>query len=195
MVICVYGSSSESIDERYFKECYELGRQLAKRGHSLIFGAGGVGIMGAVANGFKAENGYVHGVIPKFFEENGYEGVFYKADKLTRTETMAQRKSIMEDGCDAFVVAPGGVGTFEELFEAITLKQLGRHNKAIAVFNVLGYYDNMDKLFEMMAENHFVNKESKKLYKTLNTIEEVIEYVENYKPEGIDWADFKVSKK
>ena len=127
MRVCVYGSASDNIEEKYKQKTFELGKELAKRGHSLIFGAGSEGLMGAAARGFKAGGGHVHGVIPKFFEEGGYEAIFYEADEITYTETMAERKAKMEDGCKAFIIVPGGIGTFEEFFQVFTLKQRGRH--------------------------------------------------------------------
>ena len=106
MITCIYGASSEQIDDIYKEKCYSLGKKLAEHGHSLIYGAGCSGLMGASARGFKAGGGYVHGVIPTFFKESKIECIFYEADKLTFTETMAQRKQIMEDGCSAFIVTP-----------------------------------------------------------------------------------------
>ena len=97
----------------------------------------------------------------------------------------------MEDSCDAFVVVPGGIGTFEEFFQILTLKQLGRHKKAIAVYNSNGYYDWLDKMLAAIMKKGFVNEECAKLYKTLGTREEVIEYIENYSSDDIEWSMLK----
>lgn len=194
MVICVYGAASESIDPVYKEKCFSLCKKLAERGHSLIFGAGSEGLMGAAARGFKAGGGKVHGVIPHFFEENGYEGIYYDADELTFTDTMAERKQTMEDGCNAFIIVPGGIGTFEEFFQVLTLKQLGRHQKAIAVYNIAGYYDGLDKMFDGIVKKGFVNEECKKLYKTVADENEIIEYIENYDVKGLDWDLLKRNK-
>lgn len=187
MRICVFGAASDKIDKKYITDCYELAKLLAKRGHDLVFGAGGEGLMGAAARGFKENGGKVHGVIPYFFEENGYEAIFKDCDELTRTETMAERKRIMEDEADAFIIVPGGIGTFEEFFEVLTLKQLGRHKKAIAVYNSCGYYDELEKYIEGVIVQKFVNDECRLLYKTINTREEVVDYIENYSADGISW--------
>lgn len=191
MKICIYGAASAKIDEKYKEDCKMLGKMLGERGHSMVFGAGSSGLMGATACGFKEAGAHIKGVIPRFFEENKYESIFYEADELVFTETMAERKTIMEDSCDAFVIVPGGIGTFEEFFQILTLKQLGRHDKAIAVYNSNGYYDWLDKMLAVIMEKGFVNKECSKLYKTLNTREEVIDYLENYSSEDIEWNILK----
>lgn len=187
MKICIFGAASDKIDKKYIDDCYELAKTLAKRGHDLVFGAGGEGLMGAAARGFRDGGGKVHGVIPYFFEENGYEAIFKGCDELTRTETMAERKKIMEDNADAFIIVPGGIGTLEEFFEVLTLKQLGRHKKAIAIYNCYGFYTNFDASLDQIISQKFVNKECRLLYKTLNTHDEVVDYIENYTADGISW--------
>lgn len=191
MKITVYGAASDKIDEKYKKDGYELGKALGLRGHSLVFGAGSDGMMGAVARGFKSVGAYVHGVIPTFFEEGGYERIFYEADKITYTETMAERKTNMENECDAFIITPGGIGTYEEFFQVITLKQLGRHEKAIVLFNSNGYFDDLKRLLEDAIKEGFVNEQCKKLAVFANTIDEVIEYIENYTSDDIEWQMLK----
>lgn len=191
MKVCIYGSASNEIDKIYKDTTKELGLRLAKRGHSLVFGAGSDGLMGAAARGFKEGNGYVHGFIPKFFEENGYEAIFYEADKITFTETMAQRKAGMENECDAFIVVPGGLGTFEEFFQIYTLKQLGRHKKAIVLFNIAGYYDSMIELLKKSTREGFINEECESLIKITSDIDEAIDYVESYNAGDVDWNSLK----
>ena len=187
MKICIFGAASNKIDKKYIDDCYELAKTLAKRGHELVFGAGGEGLMGAAARGFKDGGAKIHGVIPYFFEENGYEAIFKGCDELTRTDTMAERKKIMEDNADAFIIVAGGIGTFEEFFEVLTLKQLGRHKKAIAVYNPYGYYDELNAYLEKTIAQKFVNEECRALYKTLDSQEELIAYIENYTADGISW--------
>lgn len=193
MTICVYGAASKLIEQKYIDEGFLLGKTLAEKGHSLVFGAGSEGLMGAVARGFKAGGGKVHGVIPTFFEENGYEAIFYEADKITYTADMAERKTTMENECDAFIITPGGIGTFEEFFQALTLKQLGRHGKAIVVFNCFGYYDDMKNLIDTAIKHGFINKECAKLVGYCSTVEEVVKYIETYSSADIDWNLLKRS--
>ena len=120
MKICVFGASSAHIDDKYIQVVEKLGEEMAKRGHSLVFGCGGTGLMGAAARGVKRGGGYIHGVVPTFFKQNGVEILFDECDKVTYTQTMRERKAIMEDDADAFIIVPGGVGTFEEFFEIVT---------------------------------------------------------------------------
>ncbi len=191
MKICVYGAASSKIDEKYVNDVYNLAKHLGERGHSLVFGAGVQGLMGAAARGFKDAGAKVFGVIPKFFEENGFEGIFYDADELHFTETMAERKQMMEDECDAFVIVPGGIGTFEEFFQVLTLKQLGRHKKAIVVYNSFGYYDELERIMEETIKKGFVNEECRKIYKIVDTAKEVSDYLENYDSADVNWNRLK----
>ncbi len=191
MKICVFGAASDKIDKSYIKTVEELGVLMGKRGHRLVFGAGGEGLMGAVARGMKSENGEIYGVVPKFFIEEGIEGLYDKCTKLITTETMRERKALMEDMADAFIIVPGGIGTFEELFEIITLKQLGRHKKPIAVYNINSYYDNLEEMMEHSMREGFVREKCSDLYKYFDSGEKALDYVEN--DDGVCWslADLK----
>ena len=186
MKICVFGAASNEIDESYIKTTEEFGFLLAKRGHSLVFGAGGHGLMGACARGVKKAGGEITGVIPEFFKDENIELIYDKCDTLIYTETMAQRKSKMEDLADAFVIVPGGIGTFEEFFEVLTLKQLARHNKAIVIFNTGGYYDKMLEALKEAEEKDFIRPQTLELYEVLNDPDEIISYLEKYVPPKID---------
>ncbi|MBO5327688.1 MAG: TIGR00730 family Rossman fold protein [Clostridia bacterium] len=192
MKFCVFGAASAHVDEVYIKAVEELGEKMAKRGHSLVFGAGSTGLMGAAARGVKRAGGYVHGVIPHFFKEHGVEVIFDDCDKLTFTEDMAQRKNTMENECDAFIIVPGGVGTFEEFFQVLTLKQLGRHKKAIAIYDINGFFIELEKFLQEVAEKKFVTYETTKLYKFFNSADELLTYLEGYKFDDENWKKFKM---
>ncbi len=191
MKVCIYGAASDKIDDIYKEDCFVLGKTLGERGHDLVFGAGSSGLMGASARGFKSAGAHVFGVIPRFFEDNGYEAIYHDADDLIYTETMEERKAIMENECDAFIIVPGGIGTLDEFFQIITLKQLGRLKKTIAVYNCNGFYDSLQKMFDDMIEKGFVNKECTKLFKVFDNKEEVVNYVENNDDKDVDWALLK----
>lgn len=191
MNICVFGSASDNIDKSFLENGEKLGEFLAKKGHALVFGAGSQGMMGAVARGFKKGNGKVLGVIPKFFEEKGYEDIFYECDRLIYTQSMAERKMTMSGMCDAYIIVPGGIGTFEEFFEVLTLKQLGVHKKAIVVYDMNGYYDEMNKMMLEAIKKEFVKDECDKLYVTLKEQESVLEYIENYSTNHVNWSLLK----
>lgn len=181
MKICVFGAASSEIDEIYINAVEELGENLAKRGHELVFGAGGNGLMGAAARGFKRGGGKVYGVIPSFFRDENIEAIFDNCDELIFTETMAQRKTKMEDIADAFIVVPGGIGTFEELFEVLTLKQLGRHTKPIAVYDIDGYYKNLMAFLKISVDRGFLKDNCKYLYLYSENADDITEYIENDK--------------
>lgn len=191
MKICVFGAASAHIDEIYIKAVEELGEKMAQRGHSLVYGAGSTGLMGAAARGVERKGGYVHGVVPSFFKESRLEVINKNCDKITYTETMRERKAIMEDDADAFIVVPGGVGTFEEMFEIITLKQLGRHNKAIAIFNINGYYDVMEEFMRVSVKEKFITKGCSKLFVNMVNADDILDYIENYVPVEYNHLDFK----
>ena len=129
MNICVFGSARDEIGEGFMALGTALGRELAARGHTLVFGAGGHGMMGAAARGAYEAGGKIIGVVPYFFNAPGI--LFEHCTELVRMETMAERKTVMEERSDAFIALPGGVGTMEEIFEVITLSSLGRMRKNI----------------------------------------------------------------
>lgn len=194
MQICVFGASSSSISERHKIAAQALGKNIAQRGHDIIYGAGASGVMGAVANGAFGEGGKITGVVPSFFEDEdmGVDGrIFKNCTELIKTESMRERKFIMEDRADAFIIAPGGIGTFEEFFEVFTLKQLGRHNKAIAIFNVDGYYDSMFDMLANAVNENFLREACSLLYKVFDNADEMLDYIENYEPIEVNVFDYK----
>ena len=176
MNLCLYGASSDRIDAAYLQAVEELGAKLAARGHGMVFGGGAQGLMGAAARGVSGRQGYILGVAPSFFN---VDGVLYPhCTEFIYTETMRQRKQIMEDNADAFIVVPGGIGTFEEFFEILTLKQLCRHNKPIALYDVMGYYKELGVMMEQAMEKNFVKKNCVELYKTTTDLQELLAYIE-----------------
>ncbi len=193
MNICVFGAASKAIDEKYTVPVENMGEYLAKHGHNLVFGAGSTGEMGAASRGFKKGGGSIHGVVPRFFKESLNEFVNWDCDELTLTETMRERKGVMEDLSDAFVITPGGAGTFEEFFEVLTLKQLGRHRKPIAIYNIDGYYDHMVDTIKYSIQTDFIKPNCKKLFKVFNEtqFDEMIEYIENDNMGNLTVEDLK----
>lgn len=194
MKICVFGAASAHIDDIYIKTVEDLGELIAKRGHSLVFGAGGTGLMGAAARGVKRGGGYIYGVVPSFFKNDGVEQLFDGCDKTTYTETMRERKAIMEDEADAFIIVPGGVGTFEELFEVVTLKQLNRHEKAIAFLDIEGYYRQLEEFMHTACERKFITPSCLELYKIFDNAADVLNYIENYAPDPIPFKRTKLGE-
>ena len=137
MNICIYGASSEELKKIYYEKTEELGRLMAKRGHGLVFGGGETGLMGAAARGVSHEKGYILGISPKFFDQPGV--LYQHCTEFIFTETMRERKHLLESRSDATIVVPGGIGTYEEFFEILTLKSLGRIDRPIVLYNIEGY--------------------------------------------------------
>jgi len=177
--ICVYGSSSAAIDQSFMDAAYRLGGIIADRGYGLIFGAGDMGVMGATARGAHNRGGKVTGVLPSFMNVDGIP--YNDCDEIIVTSTMRERKHIMETRADAFIAAPGGVGTFEEFFEVLTLKQLRQHKKAIVLLNIDGYYDKIQDLMENAVRLNFTKVPMLELYRLTDTPEEAVDYILGYK--------------
>ena len=177
MVICVYGAASKEIAEQFIEAGHALGFELAKRGHSLIFGGGDHGMMGAVARGAHDGGGHITGIQPSFFNVDGV--LYERCDEYIYTDTMRERKQMMEDKSDAFIVTPGGVGTYEEFFEILTLKQLGRHRKPIVILNTDGYYDPMLSMLQSAVDARFINEKNLSLFYLTDDIQKALDYVEN----------------
>jgi uncharacterized protein (TIGR00730 family) len=149
---------------------------MAQNKHTLIFGGGAHGMMGAVARGCHRFGGEIIGVAPRFFQVDGV--LFPHCTEMIYTDTMRQRKQIMEDNADAFIVVPGGIGTFEEFFEILTLKQLCRHNKPIAIYNIKNYYSDLNTLMEAAIEKNFVHENCRSLYTVTDDMQKLLEYIE-----------------
>ena len=180
MNICIYGAASIDIDKAYMDIVEDLGETLAKKGYNLIFGAGNGGLMGAAARGFHKAGGRVAGVAPTFFRDTVIEELYPHCDNIIYTDSMGMRKSVMEMNADAFIVTPGGIGTFDEFFQVLTLKQLHQINKPIAVYNINGYYDALDALMYNGAKEKFLRSDCLLLYKSFTEKETdaLIEYIE-----------------
>ena len=178
MKICIFGAASDLIDDKYVKDTESLCLKLAKNGHELVFGAGANGLMGAAARGVKKGGGSILGVIPKFFENETIEAIYDKCDELLTPDTMRERKQLMEDNSDAFIITPGGIGTYEEFFEILTLKQLCRHNKPIAIFNIMGYYDGLNEVMNQAMQKNFIRENCSTLFRITDNLDELLEYIE-----------------
>ncbi len=178
MRICVYGAGSTDTKSKYIDESYRLGEEIAKRGHSLVFGGGSTGVMGAVSKGAIDNNGKVLGIAPEWMEK--FEGICRECDEFIYTESMEERKNLFLENSDAFIIAPGGIGTLDEFFEIIVLKKLKRHDKKIIVFNMFDYYDPMFEMIEFMMEEGVVRAmKDKNTFKIADTMERIFEILED----------------
>ena len=183
MRICVYGASGNQLDQAYFDAAFRLGQLLAAGGHTLIFGGGAKGLMGACARGAAEKGGEILGVAPRFFDEPGI--LFPRCSRFLFTETMAERKSAMAEESEAFIALPGGIGTFEEFFETLTLKQLGRHRKPMALLNTLDYYAPLMAMLDKAVEGGFLSRRCLALFALCGSPAEALRAVLTQRaPEG-----------
>lgn len=173
MTVCVYGASSPQIDAAYIEATEQLGKELAAAGHDLVYGGGGAGLMGAAARGMTAGGGRIVGVVPTFLKVDGI--LYDHCDEMIYTDTMRQRKQVMDERADAFIITPGGIGTYEEFFEMYTLKQLGQHGKPLIIFNIGSYYDRLLEMLRFTVEEGFMRPASLSLYTVATTPAEVLE--------------------
>jgi len=174
--VCVYGAASDRINKEYIVEVEQLGRLLAERGHSIVYGAGASGLMGAVARGMDAGGGKIIGVAPHFMHE--FEPL-YDCTEIIQTETMAQRKSVMEERAEAFIVVPGGVGTFDEFFQILTLKELGQlGRKPIILLNVDGYFEELHSLLKASDSKGFLRWGVMEMFSVCGSPEEAVAILE-----------------
>lgn len=173
MDICVYGASSEKLERKYYEAAEELGREIAEKGHSLIFGGGREGLMGSCAKSAFHAGAHVTGIAPGFFDIPGV--LFKSCGQFILTDTMRERKALMEEKADGFILMPGGIGSFEEFFETLTLKQLGQLNKPIVILNTDGYYEPMLEMLRNTAQQKFMSESCMELFKLAATPAEAVE--------------------
>lgn len=152
--IAVYCSASDSVPEIYRSEAYRLGVLIGEAHLELIYGDGGIGLMAQVADGVLSTGGTATGVIPQFMVDRGWHNP--KSTHRVVTTTMHERKAYIAKMADAMVALPGGIGTFEELIECLTWKQLGLHGKPVIIVNTNGYYDYLLAALDRMVSEHFM---------------------------------------
>lgn len=174
--ICVFGAASQTIDPLFIQAGEALGREMGRRGHGLVFGGGDTGLMGATARGVQSFGGRIVGVAPTFFDKPGV--LFTNCTDLIFTDTMRQRKQKMEDLSDAFIVAPGGIGTLEEFFEIYTLKTLDKTEKPIAVLNIADCYTPLRAAIAKLTEQGFLTDEACGAVSYFTTPDAAINYLE-----------------
>ena len=170
--IAVYCASSNKVRASFVEAAETLGAIFASHGIRLIYGDGGIGLMAAVAKGVLDAGGEAIGVIPRFMVEQGWNNP--RSTKTIVTETMHERKATICNISDAMVALPGGIGTFEELLECLTWKQLGLHNNPVVILNTDGYYDRLLSCIDLMVEEQMMRPIHKDMYVVVSTPEEVL---------------------
>ena len=170
--VIVFCASSANIDMRYLDAARELGSLLARDGWRCVNGGGAVGLMGAVTDGALDAGGAVTGVIPKFMVDNGW--CYDRLEDVIITADMHQRKQMMSEMADAVIAMPGGVGTFEELLETLTWRQLGLVKVPVIILNTLGYYDALLTMLQHAIDEGFMKPSHAQLWKIAATPQDAI---------------------
>jgi uncharacterized protein (TIGR00730 family) len=190
MKVCVFASSSSRINNDYAVAASELGSLLASSDIEVVYGGGGIGLMGKLADAVLENGGKVTGVIPSFMQDEGWGhgGI----ENMIITHDMGERKKKMFELSDGVIALPGGVGTLEELTEAITLKQLSLFDGPIIILNTLGFYNHLIDFLENMVNNHFLRFEHKGIWQVVNTPAEAVSTLKNKERGNEEWR--KIAK-
>lgn len=173
MTICVFASSSSRIDNEYASAASTLGKLLALANMDVVYGGGGIGLMGKLADAVITNGGKITGVIPSFMIDEGWNHA--SVSEMITTSDMGERKKKMFSLSDVVVALPGGVGTLEELTEAMTLKQLGLYQGPIIILNTLGFYNSLIAFLEHMVAGNFLRYEHKGMWEIAESPEEVMD--------------------
>jgi uncharacterized protein (TIGR00730 family) len=178
--VTVFCSSSSAVDPQFVQAAGELGAAIAGQKWSLVYGGNFVGLMAAVAQGARDAGGRVIGITPQLMVDKGLNDKL--ADELIITNGMRDRKALLDERCDAFVTLPGGLGTFEELFEVVVGKQLGYHSKPIILLNVGNFYRPLLAMIEHGIELRFIKPVARDLIFVASSVSDAIEHLRNYVP-------------
>lgn len=183
MRICIYCASSAKIDESYFEATERLAKILVNSKVHVIYGGGGHGLMGKLADTVLAQGGQIKGIMPQFMNE--VEWAHKSVTDFEFTKTMHERKAKFLENIDALIALPGGTGTLEELLEAITLKRLGQFTKPIIILNTNGYYDPLIKMLERCVEEKFLRPIHAEMWTFVNQPEEVMSAIN----QSMEWDE------
>jgi uncharacterized protein (TIGR00730 family) len=182
--VTVYCSSSKHVPPVYPAAADELGRAIAEAGWTLVYGGNCVGCMGSLATAARGAGGKVVGITPQLMVDEGIGDDL--CDELVVTPDMRQRKAMLEQRGDAFVALPGGLGTFEELFEILVGRMLGYHRKPVVILNIAGYYDPLVAMLEHGIEHRFIRAGARDAYFVANSVALAIEFLRSGLADGAD---------
>jgi len=174
--VCVYCASSSLVDGEYKACAQSLGGLLARKGVTVVYGGGAIGLMGALADSALAERGRVTGIIPRFMQE--LEWAHGGLTELCVVDDMRQRKRLLIENVDAVVALPGGCGTLEELLEVITLKRLALYLNPIVLVNVRRYFDPLIQLFENAIGERFMDPRHRSMWSVVDSADDVLPAIE-----------------
>jgi uncharacterized protein (TIGR00730 family) len=187
MRICIYCASSAKIDEIYFEATERLAKILVNSGVQVIYGGGGHGLMGKLADTVLAHGGQIKGIMPQFMNE--VEWAHKSVTDFEFTKTMHERKAKFLENIDALIALPGGTGTLEELLEAITLKRLGQFTKPIIILNTNGYYDPLILMLKRCVEEKFLRPIHAEMWTFVHQPEEVMSAIN----QSMEWDENAIS--
>lgn len=182
--ICVFGASSDRLENTFTETAYELGVLMAQRGWDCVNGAGSAGLMRAVSDGVLDNGGLATGVIPKFMVDNGWE--YDRLSEIIVTPDMHTRKEKMVELADAFIVLPGGCGTLEEVMEIYTWRQLGIINKPIILLSTVGFYKPLVEMIDRCGTLGFMQHSHTRLWKVARTPKDALDKLERELKEGVE---------
>ena len=183
MKICVYCSSSSKIEKKYFDSTKELAKELIKENVEVVYGGGGGGLMGHLADVIIDNGGKITGISPKFMQD--IEWTHKRLEKLELVDTMHERKSKFLENIDAVIALPGGCGTLDELIEAITLKRLGLFLKPIVIINTQGFYNPLIEMLERCVDQNFMDKRHLKMWNVVDETNNIVDIIRDIP----DWTD------
>ena len=183
MKICVYCSSSSKIEKKYFDSTKELAKELIKENVEVVYGGGGGGLMGHLADVIIDNGGKITGISPKFMQD--IEWTHKRLEKLELVDTMHERKSKFLENIDAVIALPGGCGTLDELIEAITLKRLGLFLKPIVIINTQGFYNPLIEVLERCVDQNFMDKRHLKMWNVVDETNNILDIIRDIP----DWTD------
>ena len=178
--VCVFCGSSFGNRKEYEAAARATGAAIARSGLRLVYGGARVGLMGAVADGALAEGGEVIGVIPHAMVEREFAN--HDCTQLITVDTMHERKARFTDLADGFVTLPGGIGTMDELFEALSWAQIGYHEMPVGLLNAFGFYDGLIDFVNRMADTGFVRATHREILQVAETLPELLDKLESYVP-------------
>lgn len=171
--ITVFCGASDEVDQTYLDIAYKMGLAIADRGMRLVYGGGGTGLMGALADGALSVGGHVTGIIPEFF--NTVEKAHDNLSRIEVVVNMHERKARMAELVEGFIALPGGFGTLEELFEVLTWSQIGLHNKPIGLLNAYQFFDSLLDFLKQVKDKKFTTSNLDTLYSVAASPNELLE--------------------
>ncbi len=186
--VCVYCGSSAGSNPVYMQAANDLGKEIANRRLTLVYGGGKVGLMGEVARSAMQSSGHVIGVIPKALKEQ--ELAFSELSELRVVNSMHERKAMMADLADGFIALPGGYGTIDEFFEVLTWSQLGFHTKPCGILNINHYYDTLLQFLDQSVAEKFVYQPHRELILQFDSPSALLDHFAAYQPVHMNKAEW-----